>query len=67
MEGGAVLEVILHDKLNNYGSKKIKKIPIALVIVGAEGLNNTALHLMQTMYNEGYRTIAIHPSDFHNQ
>lgn len=59
--------VYLHDKATHRPKKDKRGIPLAFVVAGSEGLDNTTRHLMLVAYNLGYRTIAIDPSDLHDR
>jgi hypothetical protein len=53
----------LHDKATHKTKDKIRKIPLAFVIAGSEGIDNTVRSLMLAIYKLGYRTICIDPKD----
>ncbi len=39
-------------------------MPIAIVIGGSDGFDNSTLRLMTATYINGYRTVGICPTDF---
>ena len=53
----------LHDKATHKPKGAKAGIPIAVVIAGSEGVDNTVRYLALSAYNLGFRTVVVDPKD----